>query len=148
MHPPPKEPEPKPPKNNNTKKNAAQKNKETNKSGTKLKEKKEENHKLELKSESTDKEIKNMKSQPEVAEKENQDVNQGLDSIIIKSRQLAVKGNEFAAREEYLEAIGMFSDAIRLDPSDFRFVVLSFVSILHIYFIFDFFKEGSSRLIT
>eukprot|EP00112_Aurelia_sp_Birch-Aquarium-sp1_P006325 Seg1700.7 transcript_id=Seg1700.7/GoldUCD/mRNA.D3Y31 product="Tetratricopeptide repeat protein 31" protein_id=Seg1700.7/GoldUCD/D3Y31 len=120
-YPPPKEPEPKPPKNNNTKKNAAPKNKETKKSGSKLKEKKEENHKLELKSESAEKEIKNTKSQPEVAEKENQDMNQSLDSVIIKSRQLAVKGNEFAAREEYLEAIGMFSEAIHLDPSDFRF---------------------------
>ena len=79
---------------------------------------------MELKSESMDKEIKSTKSQPEAAEKENQDVNQSLDSIIIKSRQLAVKGNEFAAREEYLEAIGMFSDAIRLDPSDFRLVCL------------------------
>ena len=48
--------------------------------------------------------------------------NTNLNDVIIKSRKLAVTGNDFAANGEYLDAIKMFTEAILLDPSDFRYV--------------------------
>ncbi|XP_052250044.1 uncharacterized protein LOC127857608 isoform X2 [Dreissena polymorpha] len=44
-----------------------------------------------------------------------------LDPKTLRSRQLAIKGNEMAHHEHYTAAIELFSEAIRLDPKDFRF---------------------------
>lgn len=44
-----------------------------------------------------------------------------LDSIIFQSRQVAVQGNQMAQSGDYHGAVKMFSKAIQLDPSDFRF---------------------------
>ncbi|KAL5017155.1 hypothetical protein ScPMuIL_006744 [Solemya velum] len=45
-----------------------------------------------------------------------------LDSIVLRSRQLAIKGNEMAQLGEYTAAIELFSEAVKLDPRDFRFL--------------------------
>ncbi|KAL4231630.1 hypothetical protein ACF0H5_009210 [Mactra antiquata] len=44
-----------------------------------------------------------------------------LDPKTLRSRQLAIKGNEMAHLGHYNAAIDLFSEAIRLDPKDFRF---------------------------
>lgn len=46
---------------------------------------------------------------------------QELDQIVLRSRQLAIRGNEMANMGEYAAAIDLFSEAIKLDPNDFRF---------------------------
>ena len=47
-------------------------------------------------------------------------INDQLDAVVLKSRQIAVKGNELASKEDYHGAIKMFTQAIQLDPTDFR----------------------------
>lgn len=44
-----------------------------------------------------------------------------LDPVVLRSRQLAIKGNEMAQLGHYSAAIELFSEAIKLDPNDFRF---------------------------
>jgi len=44
-----------------------------------------------------------------------------VDVIILQSRQVAVQGNQMAQTGDYHGAVKMFSKAIQLDPSDFRF---------------------------
>ncbi|XP_060563592.1 uncharacterized protein LOC132722978 isoform X2 [Ruditapes philippinarum] len=44
-----------------------------------------------------------------------------LDPKTLRSRQLAIKGNEMAHLGHYNAAIELFSEAIKLDPKDFRF---------------------------
>ncbi|XP_033756368.1 uncharacterized protein LOC117339098 [Pecten maximus] len=44
-----------------------------------------------------------------------------LDPVVLRSRQLAIKGNEMAQLSHYNAAIELFSEAIKLDPNDFRF---------------------------
>ncbi|KAK6185754.1 hypothetical protein SNE40_007916 [Patella caerulea] len=46
---------------------------------------------------------------------------EGLDPIVLRSRQLAIRGNEMAQLEYYSAAIELFTEAIKLDPKDFRF---------------------------
>ncbi|KAK7485878.1 hypothetical protein BaRGS_00022873 [Batillaria attramentaria] len=45
-----------------------------------------------------------------------------VDSTVLRSRQLAIRGNEMAQVEEYNAAIQLFTEAISLDPKDFRFL--------------------------
>ncbi|XP_076472899.1 uncharacterized protein LOC143302208 isoform X2 [Babylonia areolata] len=45
-----------------------------------------------------------------------------VDSTVLRSRQLAIRGNEMAQVEEYNAAIQLFTEAIALDPKDFRFL--------------------------
>ncbi|CAL1261863.1 unnamed protein product [Larinioides sclopetarius] len=42
-------------------------------------------------------------------------------SVVLRSRQLAVRGNEMANLGYYSEAAELFSESIKLDPSDHRF---------------------------
>jgi len=51
----------------------------------------------------------------------NSDEELEVDPRVLRSRQLAVRGNEMAQVEEYTAAIQLFSEAISLDPTDFRF---------------------------
>lgn len=44
-----------------------------------------------------------------------------LDPVVLRSRQLAIKGNEMAQQGHYTAAIELFSEAVKLDPRDFRF---------------------------
>ncbi|KAI8485062.1 hypothetical protein Bbelb_371680 [Branchiostoma belcheri] len=44
-----------------------------------------------------------------------------LDPVVLKSRQIAVRGNEMANHGHYGNAVELFTAAIKLDPSDFRF---------------------------
>ncbi|XP_041369881.1 uncharacterized protein LOC121383849 [Gigantopelta aegis] len=44
-----------------------------------------------------------------------------LDPCVLRSRQLAIRGNEMAQTGHYLPAIELFTEAIKLDPRDFRF---------------------------
>ncbi|KAK3599443.1 hypothetical protein CHS0354_036459 [Potamilus streckersoni] len=44
-----------------------------------------------------------------------------LDPKVLRSRQLAIKGNEMAHIGEYTAAIQLFTEAVKLDPRDFRF---------------------------
>jgi len=43
------------------------------------------------------------------------------DDIILQSRQVAVQGNQLAQQNDYTGAVEMFTKAISLDPTDFRF---------------------------
>lgn len=93
-----------------------QKTKEIKKSGNKLKDRKEEE---EIgKGREDDKNDTGRLQEDDNKKKKN--IESNLDSVIFRSRQLAVKGNEFAAKEEYFDAINMYSKAVELDPSDFR----------------------------
>ncbi|XP_056004888.1 uncharacterized protein LOC125657853 isoform X2 [Ostrea edulis] len=49
------------------------------------------------------------------------DESEDLDPVVLRSRQLAIKGNEMAQLGHYIAAIELFSEAIKLDPNDFRF---------------------------
>lgn len=96
-------------------KNGVQKYKEINKSAINSKEKKEENHIIDTRT------VRNfVENKKEIKINGDADLN-SIDNIVIKSRQLAVKGNDFAAKADYLDAIEMFTEAIQLDPTDFRF---------------------------
>lgn len=44
-----------------------------------------------------------------------------LEPKVLRSRQLAIRGNEMANVGEYTAAIDLFTEAIKLDPRDFRF---------------------------
>ncbi|XP_077992391.1 uncharacterized protein LOC144446493 [Glandiceps talaboti] len=44
-----------------------------------------------------------------------------LDPVVLRSRQIAVRGNEMANLGHYTAAIDLFTQAIKLDPRDFRF---------------------------
>ncbi|XP_057306307.1 uncharacterized protein LOC130644641 isoform X2 [Hydractinia symbiolongicarpus] len=44
-----------------------------------------------------------------------------IDSIVLQSRQLAVQGNQLAQTGDYHGAVDMFTKAINLDQTDFRF---------------------------
>eukprot|EP00914_Ancora_sagittata_P033537 GHVO01067610.1.p1 GENE.GHVO01067610.1~~GHVO01067610.1.p1 ORF type:complete len:624 (+),score=59.61 GHVO01067610.1:89-1960(+) len=44
-----------------------------------------------------------------------------LDPIVLRSRQLAIRGNQMANSGHYQAAIDLFSEAVRLDSGDFRF---------------------------
>ncbi|XP_063431987.1 uncharacterized protein LOC134714567 isoform X1 [Mytilus trossulus] len=44
-----------------------------------------------------------------------------LDPVVLRSRQLAIKGNEMAQQGHYTAAIELFTEAVKLDPRDFRF---------------------------
>ncbi|XP_074643081.1 uncharacterized protein LOC141900199 isoform X2 [Tubulanus polymorphus] len=44
-----------------------------------------------------------------------------LDPIVLRSRQLAIRGNELANTGHYAAAVDLFTEAIKLDPKDFRF---------------------------
>ena len=107
----------KPTKKDKSKQVGPQKIKEIKKTGTKLK---ETNEDVQIRDRNGEEE-KNMKETlAEENSKEKQNINTNSDSIIIKSRKLAVKGNELAGKEQYMDAIIMFSEAIKLDPSDYR----------------------------
>ncbi|XP_064629906.1 nucleolin-like isoform X2 [Lineus longissimus] len=51
----------------------------------------------------------------------NVDDAEDLDPLVLRSRQLAIRGNEMANLGHYNEAIDLFTEAIKLDGSDFRF---------------------------
>lgn len=57
--------------------------------------------------------IKNSSSQQPAAEQ--------IDPVVLRSRQVAVKGNEMANLGNYQAAVDLFSQAINLDAKDFRF---------------------------
>ena len=104
-------------KKEKSKQNGPQKSKEIKKTSSKLKDPKEDE---EVRNKNGDGD-KNMSGTiPEENNKEKQNISTDSDSVIIRSRQLAVRGNEFAAKEQYMDAIAMFSEAIKLDPSDYR----------------------------
>lgn len=109
-----------------------QKNKEIKKSGNKLKERKEEEDIEEKKAEEQYITPK-IPEDDDKTEKDN--IEKNLDSVIFQSRQLAVKGNEFAAKEEYLDAINMFSGAIELDPTDNRYGALMNDAMFTVYWL-------------
>jgi len=44
-----------------------------------------------------------------------------IDPTVLRSRQLAIRGNEMANLGHYQAAIDLFTEAIKLDPKDFRF---------------------------
>ncbi|KAI0239606.1 hypothetical protein LSAT2_009654 [Lamellibrachia satsuma] len=44
-----------------------------------------------------------------------------LDPVVLRSRQLAIRGNEMANSGHYNPAVDLFTEAIKLDPMDFRF---------------------------
>ncbi|XP_042209187.1 protein STIP1 homolog isoform X4 [Homarus americanus] len=44
-----------------------------------------------------------------------------VDTVVLQSRQLAIRGNEAANVGQYSVAVRLFTDAIRLDPNDHRF---------------------------
>ncbi|XP_071947047.1 uncharacterized protein [Antedon mediterranea] len=46
---------------------------------------------------------------------------EGMDPVVLKSRKVAVKGNEMANQGLYSDAIQLFTEAINLDSKDFRF---------------------------
>ncbi|XP_065071411.1 uncharacterized protein LOC135696066 isoform X1 [Rhopilema esculentum] len=106
--------ETKPTKKDTTKKNVKEKIKEVKKTVINMKEPKVEEPVEDL----AEKEKDTPKIIPDGYSKEG---NTNLNDVIIKSRKLAVTGNDFAANGEYLEAIKMFTEAILLDPTDFRF---------------------------
>ena len=43
------------------------------------------------------------------------------DDLVLQSRQVAVKGNQLAQANDYTGAVEMFTKAISLDPTDFRY---------------------------
>lgn len=51
-----------------------------------------------------------------------------IDSIVLQSRQLAVQGNQLAQTGDYHGAVDMFTKAINLDQTDFRYVTALFPS--------------------
>ncbi|KAH9518551.1 hypothetical protein Btru_017126 [Bulinus truncatus] len=53
--------------------------------------------------------------------KSDDEVEEFVDPKVLRSRQLAIRGNEMAQVDEYTAAIQLFTEAISLDPSDFRF---------------------------
>ncbi|XP_068709017.1 uncharacterized protein [Montipora foliosa] len=57
--------------------------------------------------------VKNISSQPPSSEQ--------IDPVVLRSRQVAVKGNEMANLGNYQAAVDYFTEAINLDAKDFRF---------------------------
>lgn len=57
--------------------------------------------------------VKNGTSQPQATEQ--------IDPVVLRSRQVAVKGNEMANIGNYQAAVDLFTEAISLDAKDFRF---------------------------
>ncbi|CAL1538985.1 unnamed protein product [Lymnaea stagnalis] len=53
--------------------------------------------------------------------KSDDEVEEIVDPKVLRSRQLAIRGNEMAQVDEYTAAIQLFTEAISLDPTDFRF---------------------------
>ncbi|BFY97537.1 hypothetical protein BsWGS_00577 [Bradybaena similaris] len=53
--------------------------------------------------------------------KSDEEADETVDAKVLRSRQLAVRGNEMAQVEQYTAAIQLFTEAISLDPTDFRF---------------------------
>ena len=109
----------KPTRKDRLKQNGSQKSKEIKKAetGSKLKEPKEEE---EVRDKNPEGDKNTIGRITEESDKEKQILNTNSDSVTIRSRQLAVKGNEYAAQGRYMDAIIMFSEAIKLDPSDYR----------------------------
>ena len=97
------------------KKNNITRIKENGKISSNAKEKKEEHSQV-----TSDVVKKSTKADQENAIHNKSEVNSVIDDVIIKSRELAVEGNNFASKEKYFEAIRKFSEAIDLDPTDFR----------------------------
>ena len=69
--------------------------------------------------------LKNSVPEPQKSNMKN-DVHKD-DDLILQSRQVAVKGNQLAQTNDYTGAVEMFSKAISLDPTDFRFVIRLFI---------------------
>ncbi|CAG5136004.1 unnamed protein product [Candidula unifasciata] len=63
------------------------------------------------------------KEQPEDkrSDDEIRNTEEAIDPKVLRSRQLAIRGNEMAQVEEYTAAIQLFTEAINLDQTDFRF---------------------------
>ncbi|XP_064095440.1 stress-induced-phosphoprotein 1-like isoform X2 [Macrobrachium nipponense] len=55
------------------------------------------------------------------SQEEEDGLNSGLDTLVLQSRQLAIRGNEAANVGQYTVAVRLFTEAIRLDPNDHRF---------------------------
>ncbi|XP_076042543.1 uncharacterized protein LOC143026293 isoform X2 [Oratosquilla oratoria] len=55
------------------------------------------------------------------SQEDDDDINSGIEPMVLQSRQLAIRGNEAANMGQYKVAVRLFSDAIQLDPSDYRF---------------------------
>ncbi|XP_055882275.1 nucleolin-like isoform X2 [Biomphalaria glabrata] len=53
--------------------------------------------------------------------KSDEEVEEFVDPKVLRSRQLAIRGNEMAQVDEYTAAIQLFTEAINLDSTDFRF---------------------------
>ncbi|CAG5136687.1 unnamed protein product [Candidula unifasciata] len=53
--------------------------------------------------------------------KSDDEADENIDVKVLRSRQLAVRGNEMAQVGQYKSAIQLFTEAISLDPTDFRF---------------------------
>ncbi|KAK2154104.1 hypothetical protein LSH36_276g01030 [Paralvinella palmiformis] len=51
----------------------------------------------------------------------NEEALEDLDPVVLQSRQLAIEGNKMANLGHYQNAIELFTEAVRLDPTDFRF---------------------------
>ncbi|XP_059142546.1 nucleolin-like isoform X2 [Physella acuta] len=62
--------------------------------------------------------VKKDKSQEKKSEDEAEEI---VDPKVLRSRQLAIRGNEMAQVDQYTAAIQLFTEAISLDPTDFRF---------------------------
>ncbi|GFR71074.1 tetratricopeptide repeat protein 31 [Elysia marginata] len=53
--------------------------------------------------------------------KSDEEAEEIVDPTVLRSRQLAIRGNEMAQVDQYTAAIQLFTEAISLDPTDFRF---------------------------
>ncbi|XP_006825971.1 uncharacterized protein LOC100368918 [Saccoglossus kowalevskii] len=69
-----------------------------------------------------EKQVKKEKQQSkETPKNDEKDSVEDLDPVVLRSRQIAVRGNEMANLGHYTAAIDLFTQAIKLDPRDFRF---------------------------
>ncbi|CAH1783255.1 unnamed protein product [Owenia fusiformis] len=62
---------------------------------------------------------KKIKGKPQ--QKDTTEETEELDPLVLRSRQLAIRGNEMANEGHYQMAADLFSEAIKLDHSDYRF---------------------------
>ncbi|XP_013399477.1 uncharacterized protein LOC106165708 isoform X2 [Lingula anatina] len=67
------------------------------------------------------KETKKDPKNPEYRKNQEDEEAEELDPIVLRSRQLAIRGNEMANLGHYNAAIDLFTEAIKLDSRDFRF---------------------------
>lgn len=71
-----------------------------------------------------------------------------VDVIILQSRQVAVQGNQMAQTGDYHGAVKMFSKAIQLDPSDFRYTFFFWKDAKSLNLLIVINSAGTSRTLT